>query len=56
MEELRLQKYLAQCGVSSRRGAEQIIQEGRVTVNGTVVTEMGIKVKKGELSPFFTYF
>lgn len=48
MEELRLQKYLAQCGVSSRRGAEQIIQEGRVTVNGTVVTEMGIKVKKGD--------
>lgn len=48
MEELRLQKFLAQCGVSSRRGAEQIIQEGRVTVNGTVVTEMGIKVKKGD--------
>lgn len=48
MEELRLQKYLAQCGVSSRRGAEQIIQEGRVTVNGTIVTEMGIKVKKGD--------
>ena len=48
MEELRLQKYLAQCGVSSRRGAEQIIQEGRVTINGTVVTEMGIKVKKGD--------
>ena len=48
MEELRLQKYLAQCGVSSRRGAEQIIQEGRVPVNGTVVTEMGIKVKKGD--------
>lgn len=48
MEELRLQKYLAQCGVSSRRGAEQIIQEGRVAVNGTVVTEMGIKVKKGD--------
>ena len=48
MEELRLQKYLAQCGVSSRRGAEQIIHEGRVTVNGTVVTEMGIKVKKGD--------
>ena len=48
MEELRLQKYLAQCGVSSRRGAEQIIQESRVAVNGTVVTEMGIKVKKGD--------
>lgn len=48
MEEMRLQKYLAQCGVASRRGAEQIIKEGRVAVNGVVVTEMGIKLKKGE--------
>lgn len=48
MEEMRLQKYLAQCGVASRRGAEQIIKDGRVAVNGVVVTEMGIKLKKGE--------
>ena len=48
MEEIRLQKYLAQCGVASRRGAEQIIKEGRVAVNGVVVTEMGIKLKKNE--------
>ena len=45
---MRLQKYLAQCGVASRRGAEQIIKDGRVAVNGVVVTEMGIKLKKGE--------
>ena len=48
MEEMRLQKYLAQCGVASRRSAEQIIKEGRVAVNGAIVTEMGIKIKKGE--------
>ena len=39
----RLQKILSQAGVSSRRHAEQIIQEGRVTVNGAVITELGSK-------------
>lgn len=33
---LRLQKYLAECGVASRRAAEKLIEEGRVTVNGVV--------------------
>jgi 23S rRNA pseudouridine2605 synthase len=42
MEE-RLQKILSQAGVASRRQAEQIILEGRVSVNGTVVTELGSK-------------
>ena len=48
MEEMRLQKYLALCGVASRRGAEKLISEGHVAVNGVVVTEMGIKVKNGD--------
>lgn len=48
MDELRLQKYLAQCGIASRRGAEEIIKEGRVTINGKVVTEMGTKVKSSD--------
>jgi len=43
MEE-RLQKYLAQAGIASRRSAEKMIAEGRVKVNGTVVREQGIKV------------
>ncbi len=43
MAEERLQKILAHAGVASRRQAEQIIQEGRVTVNGTVITELGSK-------------
>jgi 23S rRNA pseudouridine2605 synthase len=42
MEE-RLQKILSQAGVASRRHAETIILEGRVTVNGAVVTELGSK-------------
>jgi len=44
MEEIRLQKYLAMCGVASRRNAEQLIQEGRVSVNGQVITQQGVKV------------
>ncbi len=40
----RLQKFLANGGVASRRKAEQMIQEGRVKVNGKIVTELGVKV------------
>jgi 23S rRNA pseudouridine2605 synthase len=39
----RLQKILAHAGVTSRRKAEQLIVEGRVTVNGSVITELGSK-------------
>ncbi len=38
---MRLQKYMADCGVASRRGCEAIIQEGRVQVNGVTVTQLG---------------
>ena len=38
---MRLQKYMASCGVASRRKAEEMIAAGLVTVNGAVVTEMG---------------
>ncbi|MHC1785765.1 MAG: pseudouridine synthase [Christensenellales bacterium] len=41
---MRLQKYLALCGVASRRHAEQMILEGSVQVNGVTVREMGIQV------------
>lgn len=41
---MRLQKFLAQAGVSSRRGAEQLILDGRVTVNGAVVRTLGTRV------------
>lgn len=44
----RLQKYLAEAGVASRRVSEEIITSGRVTVNGEVVRELGTKVKPGQ--------
>ena len=43
MAEERLQKILSQVGVASRRQAEKIMLEGRVTVNGAVITELGSK-------------
>ncbi len=39
----RLQKLIAQAGITSRRKAEKLIEEGQVTVNGKIVTEMGVK-------------
>lgn len=41
---LRLQKFLARAGVASRRGSENLMTAGKVTVNGVVVTELGSKV------------
>jgi 23S rRNA pseudouridine2605 synthase len=41
---VRLQKVLARAGLGSRRGGEALIEAGRVTVNGRVVTELGTKV------------
>ena len=41
---MRLQKFLARAGAASRRGSEDLMTAGRVTVNGVVVTELGFKV------------
>lgn len=41
---MRLQKFLARAGAASRRGSEDLMSAGRVTVNGQVVTELGAKV------------
>ena len=49
MEQVRLQKYLADCGIASRRKAEELIKSGRVRVNGDTVTEMGQKVGKSDI-------
>jgi 23S rRNA pseudouridine2605 synthase len=43
MPEERIQKILSQAGVASRRQAERMLQEGRVAVNGAVITELGSK-------------
>ncbi|MEA4815425.1 MAG: pseudouridine synthase [Lachnospiraceae bacterium] len=41
---LRLQKFLADAGVASRRKSEELIAEGRVSVNNEVITEQGVKI------------
>lgn len=44
-EEIRLQKYLANNGVASRRKCEELILQGKVRVNGIAITELGTKIK-----------
>src|SRR5688572_11050045 len=43
-EAVRLQKFLSAAGVASRRASEDLITTGRVSINGKVVTELGVKV------------
>ena len=42
--EVRLQKYLADCGIASRRKSEELISQGKVTVNNKIITELGTKI------------
>ena len=51
-DDIRLNKYIANSGVCSRREADDIIKQGLVSINGTVVTEMGYRVKKGDVVKF----
>ena len=48
MEE-RLQKFLANAGIASRRKCEELILDGKVEVNGTIVTELGTKVSEKDI-------
>ncbi|MGV3774978.1 MAG: pseudouridine synthase [Verrucomicrobiales bacterium] len=50
---VRLQKYLADAGIASRRASEQLILDGQVTVNGKVVRELGAKVDPAKDSVSF---
>ncbi len=45
----RLQKYIARSGIASRRKAEDLIREGKVKVNGTIITEMGYKISGNDI-------
>jgi 23S rRNA pseudouridine2605 synthase len=47
-EGIRLQAFLAHAGVASRRACERIILDGRVTINGEVASELGVRVRKGD--------
>lgn len=48
-ESNRLNKYLADCGICSRRAAQLPIEKGEVTINGTVIKEIGYRVQKGDV-------
>ncbi|MFY7813263.1 MAG: pseudouridine synthase [Candidatus Nanopelagicaceae bacterium] len=50
--EIRLQKYLADAGVASRRACEELIVSGRVLVNGKVVTKLGTKINPENVEVF----
>lgn len=52
-QTIRLQKYLAQCGIASRRKAETLITAGRVTVDGKIVDTMGVKIDPEEQQILF---
>lgn len=47
-DPVRLQKFLSQCGIASRRKAEEMIKAGRVQVDGAIVTDMGSKIIPGQ--------
>ena len=47
--EIRLNKYMANAGICSRREADEFIQAGKVKVNGEVVTELGTKIKRNDV-------
>lgn len=51
-EPIRLNKYLANAGVCSRREADEFITAGVVSVNGEVITELGTKITRGDLVKF----
>ncbi len=48
MADMRLQKYLAHRGIASRRASEELIRQGRVSVNGETVTCMGVTVGEAD--------
>ena len=45
---MRLQKYLASCGIASRRKCEQLIVEGKISVNGQIVQTLGTQVNEDD--------
>ena len=51
-EEIRLNKYMANAGICSRREADEFIQSGKVKVNGEVVTELGTKISRSDVVEF----
>ena len=48
---MRLNRYLSLCGISSRRGSEQVILDGRVAINGHICRELATQVEEDDTSP-----
>ena len=44
MTQIRLNKYLAGAGIASRRKADELIQEGKVKINGKIITDLGVQI------------
>ena len=51
-EQVRLNKYISNSGICSRREADKFIEAGVVSVNGKVITEMGYKIQKTDIVKF----
>ena len=45
---MRINKYIAHAGIASRRKAEELIRQGKVSINGQVVCELATNVKSGD--------
>ncbi|MDX8383251.1 MAG: pseudouridine synthase [Ghiorsea sp.] len=45
----RINRYLAQCGICSRREADKLIEAGRIRLNGEVVSQLGVKIQRGDI-------
>ena len=56
MKQIRLQKYLAEAGIASRRKCEELILDGKIEVNGKVVTELGTKVTENDKQKKYTFY
>lgn len=48
LKPIRINKYISNAGVCSRRAAEQLVKEGKVKVNGKIIKELGTKVERGD--------
>ena len=46
---MRINRYLAECGLASRRKCEEFVTEGRVTVNGKVITDLSTQIEAGDV-------
>lgn len=53
MTQIRLQKYLAQCGIASRRCAEELMRSGQISVNGQKIINPGVKIDPEKDKVFF---